>query len=111
AGPSAPEAAPASDHQRWPVSFQALTRVARRPAPASDGAVVATVVTAGRLSIRVLGQRPPCIAGSKTRPRIPVVMGGPSGPAGGGSAGQCEAAAIVLTPGVPSGSPCPSAYG
>src|SRR5713101_3164588 len=46
--PSAPEAAPASDHQRWPLSFQALTRVARRPAPASDGPVVTTVVTAGR---------------------------------------------------------------
>jgi len=45
AGPSAPEAAPASDNQRRPLSFQALTRVARRPAPASDGPVVTTVVT------------------------------------------------------------------
>src|SRR5712692_9931346 len=56
--PSAPEAAPASDHQRWPFSFQALTRVARRPAPASDGPVVTTVVTAGRFSVAVLEQRP-----------------------------------------------------
>src|SRR5437667_1510316 len=45
--PSAPEAAPASDHQRWTLSFQSLTRVARWPAPASDGPVVTTVVTAG----------------------------------------------------------------
>ncbi len=59
AGPSAPEASTAGDHQRWPLSFQALTRVARRPAPASDGPVVTTVVTAGRFSVAVLEQRPP----------------------------------------------------
>jgi len=47
AGPSAPEAAPVSDHQRWPLSFQALARVARRPAPVSDGRIVTAVVTAG----------------------------------------------------------------
>jgi hypothetical protein len=41
------------------LSFQALTRVARRPARASDGPVVTTVVTVGRFSVAVLEQRPP----------------------------------------------------
>jgi len=50
--PSAPEATPAGDHQRWPLSFQALTRVARRPAPASDGRVVTAVVTTRRFLSR-----------------------------------------------------------
>jgi len=35
-----PEATPAGDHQRWPLSFQAPTRGAPRPAPASDRPVV-----------------------------------------------------------------------
>ncbi len=65
AGPSAPEAAPASDHQRWLVSFQALTRVARRPGPASDGPVVTTVVTAGH---RCLGAAAPPTRASRGAP-------------------------------------------
>jgi hypothetical protein len=40
--PSAPESAPASDHLRWPVFFQALTSLPRQPAPASNGPVVTT---------------------------------------------------------------------
>src|SRR5712692_9589175 len=57
--PSAPEAAPASDHQRWPLLFQALTRRDRQPAPASTARVGTTVGTAGRFSVAVLEQRPP----------------------------------------------------
>src|SRR6266566_8597150 len=71
--PSAPEAPTASDHQRWPLSFQALTRVARRPAPASDGPVVTTVVTAGRFSVAVLEQRPPVRASGGRYPQITPV--------------------------------------
>src|SRR5438128_1964194 len=65
--PSAPEAAPASDHQRWPVSFQALTWVAGRPGPASDGPVVTTVVTTVVLRRCPGEKRPPVRASGAHR--------------------------------------------
>jgi hypothetical protein len=43
--PSAPEAVPASAHQRWPLLFQGLTGASRQPASARDAPVVTIVVT------------------------------------------------------------------
>src|SRR5690349_5710625 len=45
AGPSAPEAAPASAHERWLLLFQALSCVLRRAAQFNAGRLVTTVVT------------------------------------------------------------------
>ncbi len=75
AGPSAPEAAPASDHQRWLVSFQALTRVGQgQPATAPLLPLLLPRVAA------VLEQRPPLYVHHGARPTSwPTSIRCPSG--------------------------------
>ena len=125
--PSAPEAAPAGDHWRWPSSFQALTRVARRPAPARPcsnfrcGAFFASVMRERARNTGGRCEECPChlardaLVGARaaTAPRLRsqgIVGEQGSCPTNAGVGADCEKAdGVCLKRPPPARAPCPQA--